>query len=42
MLQKDANCRIFFREGGLAFLRGLAKPGAKMWFFDGEFVVESW
>jgi len=32
-----------YRDGGLAFLQGvLAKPGAKMWFFDGEFVVESW
>jgi hypothetical protein len=34
---------VFFPEAFFAFLQGvLAKTGGRTWFFDGEFVVESW
>jgi hypothetical protein len=34
---------IFFFEGVFAFLQGVfEKVDGKTWFFDGEFVVESW
>jgi hypothetical protein len=34
---------IFLSVADFVFLQGvLAKTGCETWFFDGEFVVESW